>query len=294
METNPNTATQPMVSVIIATYNRAKTLGRAIESVFSQSYPVKEIIIIDDGSTDNTKEVASGYAKKFGNITYIYQENAHCHVKTRNNGITRARGKYLAILDDDDFWCDNDKLKKQVEFLEKNIDHVLVGGGAIKIDENGEEIIRYLLPERDEDIRSQLLVSNSFAHVTMMFRKDAFDKLGGYDEEFDGMEDWNLWLRMGTVGKFHNIPDFFVRYTGHRKENPGYVEKKYGRFKWFTMNIALQKKFKNYYPHFTRAVALSCLRGAYSFMPLRRNFWLITLKLRGLLGKTPYTYGKKN
>ncbi|OGZ64154.1 MAG: hypothetical protein A3A98_04205 [Candidatus Staskawiczbacteria bacterium RIFCSPLOWO2_01_FULL_40_39] len=284
---------KPIVSVIIATYNRAKTLPRAIDSALNQSYGNIEIMVIDDGSTDATEEVVRSYSKN-PKVRYMYQENKNCHVDTRNNGIKATQGKYLAILDDDDFWCDVKKIEKQVDFLENNKEYVLVGGGAIKIDHEGNEIVRYLLPEKDADIREKILISNSFAHVTVLFKKEAWETLGGYDPHFDGMEDWNLWMRMGTIGKFHNIQEFFVRYTGHQRGNLGYVEKKYSKQEWLKLNIKLKKKFKGQYPHYAKALLFCWLGYFYSLLPFRRQLWPAIFKIRSALFKeTPWKYKKK-
>jgi len=116
------------VSVIIATYNRAQYIEKAIGSVLCQSYKNVEIIVVDDGSTDNTKRILNPYIED-GEIKYIYQKNAGS-VRARDVGIKHSQGKYIAILDSDDIWCNQDKLKKQVEFLEKNPKDAweLVGG----------------------------------------------------------------------------------------------------------------------------------------------------------------------
>ena len=273
---------KPIVSVVIATYNREKSIGKAIKSAIDQSYRNIEVIVSDDGSTDQTKKVVQTYLKN-PKVRYIYQENKKCHVYPMNNGIKVAKGKYIAILDDDDFWCDKNKIEKQVNFLEKNKDHVLVGGGAIKVDENGKEIINYLLPENDADIRENILVRNLFVHVSVLFTKDAWEKAGTYDENFDGMEDWDLWMRMGRIGKFHNIPEFFVIYSGHQYNNPSYVERKYSRWEWLKLNIKLKKRHNKNYPHYKKALLFCWLGYFYSLLPFRRKLWPIVFKLRCFL-----------
>jgi len=273
---------KPTVSVVIATYNREKSLGKAIESALRQSYSNIEIIVVDDGSTDGTKKVVQFYSTD-SKISYIYQENKNCHVDAMNNGIKIAKGKYIAILDDDDFWCDEKKIEKQVNFLEKNKDHVLVGGGAIKADEKGKEIVNYLLPENDADIRTNILVRNLFVHVSVLFVKDAWARVGAYDKNFDGMEDWDLWMRMGKIGKFHNIPEFFVIYSGHQHNNPGYVERKYSKWEWLKLNIKLKKRHGKNYSHYKKALLFCWLGYFYSLLPFRRKLWPIIFKLRCFL-----------
>lgn len=277
---------KPIVSIVVPTYNRAKTLPRAIDSALGQSYENIEIIVVDDGSTDGTKKVVESYFKN-PNVRYIYRENKNCHVYPMNDGARAANGKYIAILDDDDFWCDKDKIAKQADFLEKNPDYVLVGGGAIKVDENGKEIVRYLLSEKDEDIRDKILVADTFVHVTAFFRKETWQKVGGYDENFDGIEDWDLWLRMGKIGKFYNIQDFFVNYSAHRSDSPGYSESKYGRLEWLKLNLKLKKKYRRDYPHYWKAILICWLGFFYSLMPFRRRLWPLMLKVKNIFFGTP-------
>lgn len=269
-----------IVSVVITTYNREKSLGRAIESVLVQSYSNIEIIIIDNGSTDGTRDVVRSYEKEH-KINYIYKDNKDSYIPNLNSGIVESRGKYIAMLDDDDYWCDKEKLEKQVNFLEKNIEYVLVGGGAIKIDKDGKEIVRYLVPEKDADVRKKILISNTIVHATVLFKKDAWKKSGGYGEDLD----WGLWLRMGKIGKFYNIQEFFIVYAGHMRGDPGYIEKKYGRKKWLKLNIKLKKKYKDNYSGYRKAIFLCWVRYFYSFLPFRHELWPLLFKTRKLFSR---------
>ncbi len=285
-------ASNPIVSVVIPTYNRKKTVGRAIQSALNQSFKNLEIVVLDDGSTDGTNEVVAGYLHH-PNIRYIYQNNQGSLDKTMNNLVRATRGKYIAPLDDDDFWCDADKIKKQVEFLEKNPAYVLVGGGAIKIDQNGKEIVRYLVTERDQDIRQKILMNNAFVHVSTLYKKDAWEKVGGYDEDLDGGGDWDLWMKLGQVGKFYNMQEFFVKYSGHQQDNPGYCETRYGRQGWFQLNVRLRKKHRHQYPHYSQALVLCWLGYGYSFLPFKRRLWPLVFKIRSFLFRnSPYRYYK--
>ena len=119
----------PTVSVIIPAYNRADLIGETLESVFAQTYRDYEIIVVDDGSTDNTKEVLASLAAA-GKLRYTYQENAGLPA-ARNTGIRLAVGKYVAFLDSDDLFAP-DKLEKQVAVFEANLDAMLVHSGFSK------------------------------------------------------------------------------------------------------------------------------------------------------------------
>ena len=111
----------PLVSVILPTYNREKYIAKAIESVCRQSYKNLELIIVNDASTDATNELVDNLAKYNPKIIILRNEMNLGIVASLNKGIEVAQGKYIARLDDDDVWCDDKKIEKQVEFLEKNI-----------------------------------------------------------------------------------------------------------------------------------------------------------------------------
>ena len=112
---------QPLVSVIVPTYNYAQFIGDAIESVINQTWQTWEMLIIDDGSTDNTKSVVQSYVSKDCRITYFaIAQNSGRVAVARNYGISKSKGKYIAFLDSDDWWKPN-KIEKQIELLENNV-----------------------------------------------------------------------------------------------------------------------------------------------------------------------------
>lgn len=197
----------PLISIILPVYNGVYHIQEAINSVISQSYANWELFVIDDGSTDNTREIVDNFSKNDKRIRHIKNETNLGIQKTLNKGLKEAQGEYIARIDDDDVWIDNAKLGKQVEFLENNKDYVLVGTGVIVVDENKKELFRYLSPQEDKDIRKRILSKNCFAHSSVMFRKDSAFKFGRYSEEENvkHIEDYDLWLKLGTVGRFANL-----------------------------------------------------------------------------------------
>lgn len=280
----------PLVSVILPTYNREKYIAKAIESVWRQGYKNLELIIVNDASTDATGELIGGLAKYNSKIIILHNEINLGIVASLNKGIKVARGKYIARLDDDDVWCDDKKIEKQVDFLEKNPGYCLVGGGVIKIDKNGKEIVRYLLPKEDEHIRKTILINNAFAHTTVLFRKDAFLKVGGYDEQFAFIEDWDLWLKMGKVSKFYNFQEFFVRYLDQEYNDP-YHYRNYKIRRNVKTNIKLRKKYMNNYPNYKKAILFCWASYCYSFIPFRKKLGPIIFQIRKLVfGHPPYEY----
>jgi len=263
-----------MVSVIIATYNQAPYIKNAIESALNQTFKNIEIIVIDDGSTDNTKEVISSFIKD-KKIKYIYQPNLGSAI-ARNNAINISQGKYIAILDSDDVWLDRDKLKKQVDFLKKNSDYVLVGGGMIMVDINGREIGRLIPPEKDEDIRKLILIKNPFIHSTVVFNKKSWQLTNGYIARGrSSTDEWSLWMELGKLGKFYNFQEYFVRYfnnpMGCSKHNPKYN---------LRCDIEIRKKYRHYYPNFCKGFLYGWLQYIYFFFPFKKQLRPIISKFK--------------
>ncbi len=201
-----------IVSIILPTYNGAQFIAGAIESVLTQTYPLWELIIVNDCSTDETKVIVEKYMAVDKRITLLENEYNLGIQKTINKGLQKTKGKYIARIDDDDRWIDTEKLSKQIRFLEENGEYVLIGTGGIIIDESEKELTRYLLPEKDSTIRNKILSKNCFLHSSVVFKKEAVMKFNGYDESerTRHVEDYDLWLKIGTIGKFANLPAYSV------------------------------------------------------------------------------------
>lgn len=244
---------QPLVSVLLPSYNRSKFIAQSVESVLNQTWENLELIIVDDGSSDNTEEVVSVIRDKDSRVVYLKNEKNLGLQKSLNKGLAFARGKYIARIDDQDRWIDVDKLSKQVNFLEDNIDYVLVGTGVVVEDLNGEEIFRFLNPERDSDIRQNLLLRNCFAHSSVVFDRESAVAFGGYDE--DVLEDHRLWLQLGTVGKMFNLPDYSLLYV---KDTASASHS--SKAALMKKNLPMIKEYKSFYPRYTSALLRHYLR----------------------------------
>jgi glycosyltransferase involved in cell wall biosynthesis len=255
---------RPLVSIVLPTYNRLKSLLVSIDSIKAQTYENWELLIIDDISDDGTKEAMEELQKNDSRINYyrIEVDNIPGISKYLNYGISKAKGKYIARLDDDDYWCENEKLKMQVEFLEKNPDYVLIGGGMIIIDEEGIEKFRYLKNEKDEEIREKALLSNPFTHAAVMYRKDTVVSIGGYKNLIHA-EDWDLWLQLGKVGKFHNFKVYFGKYLVAGQNKSFVYQRRQAK-----VILQIIKTHRKDYPHFLKGYLLNYMQYLYSYLPL--------------------------
>lgn len=253
-----------VVSIVVPTCNRASLLQKMTESVLMQSFSDWELLAIDDVSTDDTETIMRNYCSKDSRIKYfrIPADNTKGIYKYLNYGMNTAQGKYISRLDDDDYWYDKDTLKLQVEFLENNPEYVLVGGGVIIVDENYKEVFRYLKNENDKEIRKNALISNPFAHNTVMFIKEKALSIGGY-ANLTFAEDWDLWLRLGKIGKFYNFQKHFTCYLSAGQNTSFKFQKQQTK----TLSLLL-KRYKNDYPGFNLGYSLNFLQYLYSFLPV--------------------------
>lgn len=234
----------PKVSINIITHNRREFLKKAILSVLNQTYSDFELIIVDDDSTDGTENEVANFSDK--RIKYKKLEKQNSVSEVRNAALYASSGKYIALLDDDDTWIDKEKLAKQVEFLDNHPDHVLIGTGAIVIDQEGKEKYRFLNPQDDKKIKNNMLSRCLFVNSSTMFRKETVKKTKGYKNK-TYIEDYNFWLDLGKYGKMANLPIFAIEYREHQNQQSK------NRRKQILDNFKLIKEYKNYYPNYLKA-----------------------------------------
>ena len=207
----------PLISVIIPTYNVGELLAESLKSVFAQTYPRYEVIVVDDGSTDNTTEVVREFKDR---ILYLYQDN-HGPSAARNKGIKRGQGKYFCFLDADDLWTPN-KLEVQVAFMERHSDIGLVFSDCERFDSKGvigaPGVIaqRFYLPYTPiPDAFMKLVMRNFIVLSTVMVRKRCLDKVGLFDENLRSVEDRDLWLRIAADFEIGYLPLILAKYRFH-------------------------------------------------------------------------------
>jgi glycosyltransferase involved in cell wall biosynthesis len=197
------------VSVILPTYNRANLLPRAVRSVLNQTYKDFELIIIDDGSTDNTVDIVKSFDDP--RISYIKLEKNKGAPAALNIGIDRARGQFIAFQDSDDEWH-REKLSRQVAAFKDAANEVgVVYSGMWRISDDkrtfvpGDDISK-----KEGDIHESLLSANFIGPPAAMVKKECFSKVGVFDESLPCIEDWELWLRLSKCYHFIYLPEPMV------------------------------------------------------------------------------------
>ncbi len=193
--------THPVVSVIIPTYNRSHLVQRAVKSVLAQTYDDFELIVVNDASTDKTKEVIRNFEDK--RIIYICNEQNRGASAARNMGIISARGKYIALLDDDDEWLP-EKLEKQIKRFQQVSDKVgLIYSGAKVRKGSANTTLKTYFPKCRGNVRDKLLIGTTICGLhTVLIKKECFEEVGLFDELLTSCQDWDMWKRIAEHFEF--------------------------------------------------------------------------------------------
>ena len=200
----------PLVSVVIPAYNCARFIGDALDSVFKQNYSPLEVYVVDDGSTDETCDVVARYGSA---VTLIRQRNAGAAV-ARNEGLRRARGRYLALLDADDIWLPG-KLRLQIDHLERNPDVALCctlwqllypdAAGRYHIEHAAAPESAAVDPRCKGWVYCELLLDCEVWTSTVVMRRELFERVGGFDPGLRRGQDYDYWLRASQVTRIDRL-----------------------------------------------------------------------------------------
>jgi len=203
------TTANPQITVLMPAYNAGAYIKTAIESVLAQTYADFELLIINDGSEDNTLALIKSFTDT--RIRLIDQPNKGL-IDTLNESIDKAKGKYIARMDADDI-CLPNRLQVEFDFLESNPDYVLVGSVVDIVDKDGNFLMPlYPVGYGHEDIVANIDIKCPFNHPSVMFRKEAVIQAGYYPKNALTFEDHLLWKKMATIGKVHNLKDVLLQY----------------------------------------------------------------------------------
>lgn len=204
----------PQISVIIPTKNRQQFIGRAIKSVLAQTYQDFEILVVDDGSTDQTQEVLKTFPDP--RILFIRHEHSRGGAAARNTGIAASGGRYIAFLDDDDEWLP-EKLARQVSVIASG-GHSLGGvcTGHVKVDEESGKIIEEWIPTQRGNLSKEIFYKNCLSTTSsLIFKKEVFEKVGLFDEALKSFQDYDMWVRIAQHFSFDYIQEPLVKYYWH-------------------------------------------------------------------------------
>lgn len=250
-----------LFSVIIPCYNHAKFLEQTIDSVLKSTYPNIEIIIVDDGSKDESKQVAESLADKHANINYVYQLNQGPS-KARNNGISQAKGVYILPLDADDL-ISSDYISAAVEVLKKDVEVKVVYAEA-------EKFMEKTGAWKLKPFSLYNLARNNMIYVSGIYRKVDWLAVGGYsDDMIWGREDWEFWIKLlkhgGKVVKLPFVGFYYrIQSTSRRKSMNAekkkniiaYVNEKHKDFIYAQLKgpLRFQRTYSKYYNQLMRLV----------------------------------------
>jgi glycosyltransferase involved in cell wall biosynthesis len=281
---------EPRISVIIPCYNQGRFLGEALDSVVGQTYASVEAIVVDDGSTDNTAEVAARYRDR---VRYVRKENAGLPA-ARNTGILAAEGEFVLFLDSDDFLRLN-LLERYMEAICVYPTTAVFYGSHEDVDVEGRVIRRHTAQPLEADPFHTLLTGNRFPPNALLVRRTAFANAGLFDVALRSCEDWDMWIRLAASGcRFEAVPDAVAAYRNY----PGSMSRNADRM-WLT-GLAVLRKHQDWHRncgdcrrsirqgrHHMRSYTLDILLDELEHCRSRAEYLATTRKIARLVWKTP-------
>ena len=234
----------PLVTVIIPCYNRDQYIKQAVDSVLSQDYSNVRLIVVDDGSTDDSRKILEEYGDKLCLLTHPGGANKGQSASI-NLGLEQSTGEYIAILDSDDWWAEY-KLRLQVTFLESHTDVGLVYGNGYQTTASGEPKWRIYQADHAEDSDPARVLADCYFLVpnNSLVRRSVFDEVGGFDESLRAAQDHDIAIRIAEVTKIAYIPEVVFYYRRHADS----ISNKGTRTRW-TNGFYILKKAQRRFPY---------------------------------------------
>lgn len=233
----------PLVSTIITTHNRSTLLRIAIESVLDQTYHNIECVVVDDKSTDNTRDVCKDYPS----VQYIYipPEESKGGNYARNKGVLASKGKYVAFLDDDDYWLP-EKTEKQVEIIENKGCDLVYCGRRLEIVSDKGTIFKDQIPQSNctGDIRRKILQEIFATTSCILVNRQKLLDIGMFDEELRFWQEYELEIRLAQLNSFHCVCEPLVVYRCDQKDKQRLTNKYY---EWKKAVRYIRQKHKSLY-----------------------------------------------
>jgi teichuronic acid biosynthesis glycosyltransferase TuaG len=209
-----------LVSIVMPAYNSGKYIADSIRSVLAQTYSDWELIVVDDGSTDDTAAVVRDFMKHESRVKYIYQENGRLG-KARNTGIRNSSGDLVAFLDSDDLWMET-KLERQTHALREYEADLVYCNAYVFTDDNPLDETKKLQSSigkfSGQAFYDSLVVQNQIPVLTVLGKKAALESVGLFEEAkpYHGCEDYDLWMKLAQAGfVFYGMPAVLARYRRH-------------------------------------------------------------------------------
>lgn len=254
----------PLVSVVVPCYNHEKYVKETIESIVNQTYKNIELIVIDDGSKDNSVSLIQELADKYG-FTFIHRPNKGLSA-TLNEGIKLSKGKYFCACASDDMYM-LDKIEKQVEFMESNPEYGMCYGKIIEFDETGYKKEREIKNAKSGWIFDWLLIGCFIPAPATLLKKSIFEDIDYFDESL-WIEDWDMWLRISSKFQIGFINEFLAYYRRHETN----ISKQ--SFKMYKSELKILSKYKKH-SNYTNIMKD---RKIYWFLLLSKDFKKESLK----------------
>jgi len=229
----------PEVSIVLPVYNSQRYLAETIESALSQTFTNFELVAVDDESTDDSSDILKRYADADSRVRILQRSHGGI-VAARNEGMAAARGEFIAAMDHDDVMLP-ERLALQVAFLRAHPDCVAVGGAGLLIDPEGDPLIERHHPTEPDEIEAELFAGrNPIIQPCVMIRRESVAAIGGYREQCNFAEDYDLFLRLSDLGRLANLPQVLIQYRQHmsRASHGHYQEQNH------VLVAALQEAYK--------------------------------------------------
>lgn len=285
---------KPLISVIMPVYNAGKFLKPAINSILAQTFQDFELILIDDASSDGSREILEQYKSRFPFRVKVIElrKNLNCGGdRCANEGIKIAKGTFIARMDADDI-AHKSRLQKQVEFLKKNKDVFLVGSNAYVIDKKGKIIGEKNEPSSHKEIYNSYFSFHPLIHPTCMMRRSYQNKKFSYKLSYNANNDYLTFFTLICSGaKFANLNDKLLYYRIHGK-NDTFVHMKQKFMN--TMKIRLKMISKHGYRPSKRAVALSIIQTTAFLILPEKVLFNMYLTSRGIIKRPVFNFSYKN
>lgn len=256
------------ISIIMGAYNEEALIARAIESVIKQTYLCWEFIIVDDCSTDKTRDIISRYCASDPRIKLYKNKENFGLAYSLNLAINKSSGVYIARMDADDISLPN-RFEEQLKTLDLNSKIMVVGTAAYYVDSDNLKKRLVRMPQYHRDLLNLIFKKSPFIHPSVMMRKEYLKITNGYDSKLRRAQDYDLWLRGRFIGEYYNIQEPLIIY--------GYQNKKI--FTGFINSVKIRLKnsssamdfFKSIYWSIYEAIYISLILLTKVFRPFKVN-----------------------